>query len=300
MRVLVTGGSGMLGRVLVRHLAPRYEVTSLSRSGRDGSLVCDLRFSGEVAKVFDAQNFGLVIHTAAYSDVDGCERDPKLAHESNAVATKNLATECGKRVIPLVHVSTDYVFDGLKNSPYLETDPVGPVNIYGLTKLEAEYHVKRLARCSAVVRTSWIFGPDNPSSFVNAIAAKLKTEKVVRVLDDQEDSPTSAKDLAEALTRIGEYAVDLLKKNPNAQWHEIFQVCNTGSTTRFGMTEKIRDYLGLRGVEVQKIERHEIKGRLAVRPPYGVMSTRHYEDFFKDRLRPWEASLKEYVEGFLR
>lgn len=300
MRVLVTGGSGMLGRVLVRQLASRHEVTSLSRSGREGSLVCDLRSSGEVAKVFDAQNFDLVIHTAAYSDVDGCERDPKLAYESNALATKHVAAECGKRNIPLVHVSTDYVFDGFKKSPYQEKDPVGPVNIYGLTKLEAEYHAKALARCSAVVRTSWIFGPDNPASFVNAITAKLKTEKVVRVLDDQEDSPTSARDLAEALTRIGEYAVDLLKKDPAAQWHEIFQVCNTGSTTRFGMTEKIRDYLGLRGVEVQKVERHEIKGRLAVRPPYAVMSTRHYEDFFKVKLRPWETSLKEYIEGLAR
>lgn len=300
MRVLVTGGSGMLGRVLVRHLAPRHEVTSVSRSGREGSLVCDLRSAADVAKIFGSHSFGLVIHTAAFSDVDGCERDPKLAHESNALATKYLAAECGKRKIPLVHVSTDYVFDGLKKSPYQEKDPVGPVNIYGLTKLEAEYYVRALTRCSAVVRTSWIFGPDNPATFVNAIAAKLKTEKVVRVIADQEDSPTYAVDLAKALVRIGEYAADLLKKDPAAEWHEIFQVCNSGSTTRFGMTEKIRDYLGLRGVDVQKIGRHEIKGRLAVRPPYAVMSTRHYEDFFKEKLRPWEASLKEYIEGFAR
>lgn len=300
MRVLVTGGSGMLGRVLVRYLATRHEVTSLSRSGRNGSMVCDLRSSDEVARAFEGENFGLVIHTAAYSDVDGCERDPKLAHESNALATKYVAAECGKRRIPLVHVSTDYVFDGFKNSPYQEKDPVGPVNIYGLTKLEAEYHVKALARCSAVVRTSWIFGPENPSSFVNAITAKLKTEKVVRVLADQEDSPTYAADLAAALTRIGEYAVDRLKKDPAAEWHETFQVCNAGSTTRFGMTQKIRDYLGLRGVEVQKVERHEIKGRLAVRPAYAVMSTKHYEDFFKVKLRSWETSLKEYIEGSAR
>ncbi|MGH7197919.1 MAG: dTDP-4-dehydrorhamnose reductase [Candidatus Omnitrophota bacterium] len=296
MKALVTGGSGMLGRALVRRLAARHEVTATSKSGRENTLACDLRREAEVRRLFQERSFELVIHTAAYSDVDGCERDPGLAHESNSLATRHLAQACGEKKIPFVYVSTDYVFDGKKHSPYAENDPIGPVNIYGMTKLEGEYHAKRLAPFSAVVRTSWLFGPANPANFVNAVMERLKNEKVVRVLDDQEDSPTYVADLAGALEKIGERAVE--KAGAGGAWHEIFQVCNAGSTTRYGMALKMKEFLGLK-TDVQRIDGLEIKGRLAIRPRYAVMSTKRYEDAF-GKMRRWEDALKEYLDGSAR
>lgn len=295
MRVLVTGATGMLGRVLAKRLSVKNEVTGVSRSGKERSRVCDLSAEDEVKKLFHEKGFDLVIHTAAYSDVDGCERDPQLAHASNALATKYLAQACGSQKIPFIYVSTDYVFDGRKHSPYMEEDRTGPVNIYGMTKLEGEFHTKALAGVSAIVRTSWLFGPANPNNFVNAIIERLKKEKVVRVLDDQEDSPTYVGDLSSALERIGESLVSFAKKNPQTPRHEIYHFCNAGSTTRHEMTVKIRDLLGLKGVSVEKVDQKELPNRLAIRPAYVVMATRRYEEFSGTKIRDWQESLRDYL-----
>ncbi len=283
----------MLGRALVGRLSARHAVTVVSKSGLEGTLSFDLRKEPEVRRLFEKSAFDLVIHTAAISDVDGCERDPVLAHESNGLATRHLAEACGRKKTPFIYVSTDYVFDGRKSAPYTEVDPVGPVNIYGMTKLEGEHHAKDLAPVSAIVRTSWLFGAGNPSNFVNAVAERLKKEKVVRVLDDQEDSPTYVADLAIALEKIGEKALE--KAKAGGVWHEIFHVCNAGSTTRYGMTLKMKEFLGLK-TEVQRMDGAEITGRLAIRPRYAVMSTARYEKAF-GKMRGWEEALKEYLKA---
>ncbi|OGW83378.1 MAG: dTDP-4-dehydrorhamnose reductase [Omnitrophica bacterium RIFCSPHIGHO2_02_FULL_51_18] len=290
--VLVTGASGMLGRKLIRRLAPANQITGVSKSGREGAFACDLAKGADVGKIF-SRNFDLVIHAAAYSDVDGCEKEPQLAHEANALATKNLAALCGQKGVPFIYVSTDYVFDGQKKSPYRETDATGPVNIYGLTKLEGEYFTKQLAPLSAVVRTSWLFGEGNPKSFVNAITQRLKTEKVVRVLADQEDSPTSVEDLSEAIEKIGAHWLLHKAQKP---FQDVFHVCNAGSTTRYGLTLKIREVLGLENVRVEKMDKEEIKNRWALRPLYGVMSTDRYERFFNVKMRSWQESLEDYLK----
>src|ERR1700690_4300369 len=108
-RVLVTGASGMLGRALTKRLCAGHEVIGLSKNGAEGTVRCELSDPVQVQRLFSGSGARAVIHTAAYSDVDGCERDPKLAHESNALAVKFLAKACSAKKIPLVHVSTDYV-----------------------------------------------------------------------------------------------------------------------------------------------------------------------------------------------
>jgi dTDP-4-dehydrorhamnose reductase len=291
MKILVTGGSGMLGRALVRGLAKRHAVTSVSKSGREGALPCQLSDEAAVDRLFETSPFDLVIHTAAYADVDGCERDPALAHASNGTATRNLAHACGAKKVPFIYVSTDYVFDGKKNSPYTETDPVHPVNIYGMTKLEGEHYAAALCPVSVIVRTSWLFGAGNPSNFVNAVLARLRREKSVSVLDDQEDSPTYVGDLAEALESIGAATAEKAKKGTVS--HEIYHVCNAGSATRYGMTLKMKEILGLR-TEVKRMDAAALAGRLAIRPRFAVMSTARYEKAF-GKLRPWEEALKAYL-----
>jgi dTDP-4-dehydrorhamnose reductase len=294
--VIVTGASGMLGKALVGLLSDRYKVLGISKRGMPGYRRCDLSVENEVNDLFTSQKPVLLIHAAAYSDVDGCERDPKLAFESNVMASKYLSNACFKNRVPWIYVSTDYVFDGQKKSPYTETDAAGPVNIYGMTKWCGEFYALNNSNVhSAAVRTSWLFGPENPSNFVNAMLERLQKEKVVSVLDDQTDSPTYVKDLSVALVKIGEHLMAAQVQNPQNPAHEVFHVCNAGAATRHEMALRMKEWLNLNHVKVEKADRSQIKNRLAIRPAYAVMSTRRYENFFHSAMRPWQESLREYL-----
>src|SRR3989338_943553 len=298
MGVLVTGGSGMLGRVLMDALSLDGGTRGVSRGGAHGTFACDLTDPRQVENFFSLNSFDLVVHTAAYSDVDGCERNPKLAHASNAVSTKYLAQACGQKRTPFIYISTDYVFDGTMKALVQENDTPCPINIYGMTKLEGEVHNMQWAPVSAIVRTSWLFGPGNPANFVNAVAERLRKEKVVRVLADQENRPTYVRDLSVAIQKIANYLLSLSKKGPEENYQGIFHVCNAGETTRYEMASKIREYLGLKEVMIEKLDKLPSESRPALRPKYASMSTKHYETFFKTKLRRWEDSLKEYLSGW--
>lgn len=289
--ILVTGATGLLGSELLRCLAGR-PVTALSRRGGNGVLALDLSSPADVRALFSDHGFEAVINAAAYSDVDGCEKDPARAHAANALSVKYLAEACSASNTPFIHVSTDYVFDGRKTSPYEEIDPTSPVNIYGMTKLEGEYHALK-APLSAVVRTSWIFGAGANGGFVNAVLERFKKESEIRVLEDQVDAPTYAPDLAEALLNI----LNGLKTGSAGRRNEIFQVCNRGSVTRYEMTVKMKEILGLSRLRVEKLDAKAIPNRWAIRPAYAVMSTKRYENTFNVRLRPWEEAMKEYLQG---
>ena len=287
----------MLGRALLKDWSDSNSVVGTARLGDGNLIACDLSSKDQVKSLFLKQTFDLVVHTAAYSNVDGCERDPARAYQSNAVAVKNLAQACGQKNIPLIYISTDYVFDGQKKSPYKETDRTFPVNIYGMTKLEGEYHAQKHARVSAVVRTSWLFGPGNPLNFVNYILARLKKEPAVAVLNDQKDSPTYVKDLAQALENIGVRLTDLSKQKTKKTFSEVYHLCNSGVATRYDMALNIKRSLRLKNTRVKLADPKSISGRLAVRPAYAAMSTSRYQKTFKSALRGWEEALEEYVQG---
>ena len=293
MNVLVTGATGMLGRSLCTSLKKSHKVVGISRSGAEGSLACELSDAPSLRRVLEAHPIDMAVNTAAFSDVDGCERDPKLAYDSNALAVKNLSEAFGAKKIPWVHVSTDYVFDGRKRDLYKENDPTGPVNIYGLTKWIAEFYALNSASPCAVVRTSWLFGGPNPKNFVNALATRLAKEKTVSVLDDQMDAPTSVKDLSAAIERILEALKTFSKENRR---NEVFHVCNQGGTTRLEMTRAMRDAMGRKEVKVERTDPASIQNRVAIRPAYVVMSPEKFEKNFGLKMRPWRESLKEYIQ----
>lgn len=291
-KALVTGASGMLGRALVRKLSQSNETIGTSQSGRSSTLASDLSNRDSVQKLISKSVPSFVIHTAAYSDVDGCEKDPLKSRQMNALMTRYLAEECAAKNIPFIHVSTDYVFGGQeKTEPYSEDNPTSPVNIYGLTKLEGEYYTANSGGNSVIVRTSWLFGDGNPANFVNVMREKLKTEERLAVLDDQKSSPTYVVDLAAALEKIALSAIENKKKTC-----PIYHFCNKGVTTRHEMTEKMRDYMGLDHVRVDVFERSMIRGRLAVRPTWSALSTALYERTFGEKIRPWKEALKEYLD----
>ena len=294
--VLVTGAAGMLGRALCETFEPHFKLIKISKSGRENTLACDLSNLSATRKIFENQKINLVVNSAAYSDVDGCERDPEQAFRANTVIPKNLAMICSEKKIPWIHISTDYVFDGKKRSPYAETDPTGPVNIYGMTKWAGEFYALKSASPAVVVRTSWLFGAHEPKNFVNAIVERLRKEDEISVLDDQRDAPTYVKDLSLCVQKIAGHLFDFSKNNPDKAWNEIFHVCNTGDTTRHEMAVAIRDFMGLSKKKVHVTDRTQIKNRVAIRPDYVAMSNRRFQDFFKMKIRPWRESLSEYIK----
>ena len=287
----------MLGQTLMKRFGRRHGVTGISRSGKNGLTPGELSDAAQVRALFDKTPYDLVIHSAALSDVDGCERDPAQAYASNALSTKYLAENCRARRVPLIYVSTDYVFDGNKRMPYVETDPAFPLNIYGMTKLAGEFFAHSVAPVGAIVRSSWLFGAENPVNFVNWAIRTLRERKAISVLDDQQDSPTYVEDLAEAIENIAADLADKARRSPDKSVRELFQVCNRGVTTRHGMTLLLKDLLGLKDAAVSVTDRASIPRRLAVRPAYAAMSTAHYETTFGAALRPWQDSLGDFVKN---
>ena len=294
-KILVTGATGMLGRAAAKHLSRRRPVQGASLKGADGTLAYDLTDPANVRRLIEKSSPELVVHSAAYIDVDRCEENPQQAHASNALAVKYLASECGRRGIPLLHISTDYMFDGRKGQPYVEEDALCPVNVYGLTKMEGEVYARGCAGGSVIVRTSWLFGDHSPSNFVNWMMGKLKSERMVCVLDNHVNAPTFVEDLSKALETICDFL--FLKKTEGKApgVREVFHVCNNGSATRHAMTVKMKEWMGVKNVSVERAAAGELKGRLALRPSYSVMSPMRYEKFFKTKLRSWEESVREYV-----
>lgn len=293
LRILITGAGGMLGRALHRMLGSRHTLVRTSRTAEEGIEQADLTDPEAVTGLFTAGGYDCVIHTAAYSDVDGCERDPEAARRVNVLATRHLAACCAASGSPLAHISTDYVFSGEKEGSYVETDPTYPVNIYGLTKLEAEYHVLRCATPSAVIRTSWLYGGEKSGDFVNAVVERLRKTGAVGVLDDQTGCPTSVTDLSLALEAVAERLAAL--RSTGGAYSEVFHICNAGATTRHAMTLKIRDLLGLPSATVERRTKQDISGRVAVRPRCNVMSTDKFQADFAMRPRSWEEGLRDYL-----
>lgn len=291
MNVLVTGGSGLLGTAILRHLGMRHAITSVTRTGGSGSTACDLTDPARTSRLFDERPFDVVLHAAAYSDVDGCERDPEAAWKANALAVRHVADGCRRKGIGLVHVSTDYVFDGRSGRDYREDDPVCPINAYGMSKLAGEHEAAAAGR-AAIVRTSWIFGPGPASNFVNAIRARLASGGTVTVLDDQTDRPTYAKDLALALEAI---ALRVSSRPAGKTALDRYHVCNRGAATRLEMAVVIRDLLGLERVRIERADRSQIQGRLALRPARPVLSTERFETDFAHPLRDWRDAMREYL-----
>src|SRR5438445_6323576 len=193
MRILVTGAKGQLGQELQRVLRveeviaanqPEYELT-------------DPMLGENIA----AQRPDLVIHTAAYTDVDGCERNPESAFAVNAQGTRRVAEGAAKANARLIYLSTDFVFDGKKTEPYTERDPVNPLNVYGRSKLAGEEEAVKGCHRTLVLRTSWLYGVHG-KNFVKIILSLAGTQPEIRVVEDQRGSPKYALQLAHVIAGL--------------------------------------------------------------------------------------------------
>jgi dTDP-4-dehydrorhamnose reductase len=278
-RVLVTGAGGQLGRALCARLGRRV-VRAADRSD------LDLRDSAALERAVRECEADVVMNAAAYNDVDGAERQPELAFAVNAQGPARLALACQETGATLVHVSTDYVFDGRQTRPYTEDDEPRPLGVYGASKLAGEQAVLGSRARSLVLRTSGVFGDGGSrvkgGSFVERILARARAGEPLRVVCDQVFSPTYAPDLAGAL-------LALLERGARGLVH----VTNSGACSWHGLAEAA---LRLAGREVPLTAiRAEQLGRPAVRPAYSVLSNERYRSFGLEPLRPWQDALAELL-----
>lgn len=224
----------------------------------------------------------VVVHTAAYTDVDGCERDPDTAYRVNALGTWNIACACAEHSAKLIHISTDFVFDGEKNAPYIEWDQPNPLGVYGASKLAAEKLV--LAHCpkSYVVRSSWLFGPHG-KCFPKVILRLAETRTELTVVADQIGTPTYTPDLASALLQLLETPL-----------YGVYHIVNSGSCSWHDLAHAVLAEAGRGDIAVKPIKSEEWPSPTR-RPKYSVLRPYARELQGIEPLRPWQAALKDFM-----
>jgi len=195
-RILVTGINGQLGEELERTLPSIGEVIGVGRER------LDLTQPEAIRQVINEVKPNFVVNPAAYTAVDKAESEPELANAINAIAPAIIAIECQKLGIPIIHVSTDYVFDGNKNYPYQETDNTNPLSVYGQTKLGGEIAIQHNCQNYIILRTAWVYGIGGKGNFVKTMLRLGKERAEIRVVADQIGSPTCTADLASAITQL--------------------------------------------------------------------------------------------------
>lgn len=276
MKILLTGAKGMLGSDLCLALSKNHDVTAVDLEDFDISIYNDAASSVSGSKA------DLVIHSAAYTDVDGCELNPEKAFMINALGTQNLVLACREKNIPLAYISTDYVFDGTSKIPYLESDKTNPLSIYGKSKLAGEEAVRNHLDKFFIIRTSWLFGVRG-KNFISTIQNLAARQKEIRIVNDQTGSPTFTKDLAEGIKELIE-----------SPYYGIYHITNQGACSWFEFAKIILEYSGLKDVSLNPISTEELK-RFAPRPGFSVLDNNFYRLRGFKMLRNFKEALSEYL-----
>lgn len=266
----------MLGWDLVPQLKATHEVTAVDRDEGDITRLHD------VEALFASSRPEVVVHCAAATQVDDCERDPDWAMRINGTGTRNIATCCVRHGVPVLYFSTDYVFDGEKPSPYLENDPPNPINAYGRSKLAGEESLRELMENYWIVRISWLFGPLG-KNFIQAIQAKARQGESLRVVDDQVGAPTYTQDLA-----------TMTEKLVSNHHYGIYHITNQGYCSWFEFAREILHQEGLTCVQIQPISSAE-SSRPARRPRNSRLENRRLQSLGIPLLPRWQDALGRYL-----
>ena len=291
MKVLITGATGMLGTSLTRQfLAEGHDVHGLSRGKilrnpfpKERLLKGDITDPKQVDRILQSIRPEVVLHSAALSDVDYCERVPEEAYRVNGEGTRILAESSERAGSIFCYISSDYVFDGEKETPYHEADPCNPINVYGKSKFLGEERTRAVSKRYYIIRTSWLFG-ENRDSFVHHVLGWAKTKNEIRLVADKWGSPTYTVDLA--------FAIHSLFKE-KAPWG-VYHVTNQGACSWIEYGRKVLAYSGINGVALVPISLKELK-LLARRPLKSVLSSDKFSKAVRKEVRSWEEALKEYL-----
>jgi len=284
----------MLGVDLSHELYHDHKVFGADILRRSPSAICgfyklDIIKKQNVLAVIKNLNPDIVIHAAAWADVDGCEHDPKKAYRINSEGTKNVALACKAIGATLIYISTDFVFKGNRKTPYKETDKTDPLSIYADSKLKGESAIKRALKNYFILRTSWLYGKHG-KNFVDTIIAKAKEEEILKIVDDQVGSPTNTRDLAKAIRAL----IDRIScRSPLKVTYGTYHISNSGSVSWYDYAKEILKLVKSQ-TKVVPISSKELD-RPAKRPKMSVLDNSKFIKFTGHKMRNWQEALKEYV-----
>jgi len=253
--ILATGANGQLGKC-IRKIAEEY--SNYIFHFHD-SKTLDITNLKQIEKIFNAHQFEYCINCAAYTNVEQAEKTPESAFAINADGVKNIAQACFKNKTLLIHISTDYVFDGKKNSPYLTNDTTNPINEYGKSKLKGELYIRKLLSNYYIIRTSWLYS-EFGKNFYKSILNKAKAGEDLQMADDQTGSPTNANNLAQ-------FILDLIATNKSD--FGLIHFTDGMAMTWYDFAHRILVENGLE--EKVKLDRAENYRTFARRPKYSVL-----------------------------
>jgi dTDP-4-dehydrorhamnose reductase len=287
MKLLVVGAKGQLGGELCRRgQYYGFDVIPLDLPE------FDITDPWRVDEALAQKNIALVVNAAAYTAVDKAESEREIAFAVNSEGAGYLALACARRNISLIHVSTDYVFDGNKGSPYIETDPICPLGIYGESKAAGEKAVREALETHIILRTSWLY-TSHGSNFAETILRLAGEREELRVVADQYGCPTYAADLAEAILSIAEQ----IRGGGSIPWGT-YHYCGKGITSWHGFAQEIchlgKEHTALRVKVISAISTDEYPTRVK-RPPYSALDCTKIEKCFGVTRKPWQDSLAEML-----
>jgi dTDP-4-dehydrorhamnose reductase len=295
MKILVTGTLGQVGHALQHALGGQHEVVAVDRAQFD--LTNEQAIRSAVMQVRP----DLIINPAAYTAVDKAESEPELAFAINAIAPRILAEEAAKIGAGLIHFSTDYVFDGSKLTPYVETDQVHPLSVYGHSKLMGELAIQSVGLPHLILRTSWVYGAHG-NNFLKTILRLSAARDQLSIVNDQWGAPTSSHSIAAAV-----YELVVLWDTGNAQQSGVYHLTNTGSTSWFGFAKAILQAYEVNASQFQlptlKITSETITAITtadyptpAVRPKNSRLDNAKLHSIFGVALPSWEHALTDVMQ----
>jgi dTDP-4-dehydrorhamnose reductase len=278
MKMVVTGAAGMLGRdVMLAAGNAGHDVVGFGRTELD---VTDV---DALAKKFDLERPDVVINCAAWTDVEGCTRDPARAREVNAEGAENAARAAAGSGGRIVQISTDFVFDGRKGSPYVESDPPGPLSAYGVSKLEGEMRVAVACPDHLIVRTAWLYGQGG-DDFVGKILRAAPGGGPLKVVHDERGSPSYAEDVAEGIVRL-----------LGVPHRGIVHLVNRGGVSRLEFARAILEEAGMASRVRVLPTAAAMLGSPTVRPADATLDTALYARLTGQEPRPWRDALADFL-----
>ena len=280
-KILVTGSNGQLGQCLKQQLQNTGDVSCYFATRED----LDITNSDEVQRFFSEHNFDYCINTAAYTNVEKAESEQKEAFLINAEGAYSLAKVCKKHNVVLLHISTDYVFDGMAKTPYQEQDPTNPLNVYGASKLKGEQHIGDTWNKHFIIRTSWLYSQYG-HNFLNSMLEFAKQKKALTITTQQKGTPTNANELAQVLVTI--------IKTGNARYG-VYHFSNQGEATWYDFAEAIFKATG--EIDTVNLAKTEHYATFAKRPAYSVLNCSKLKDTLDITYRNWEDSLKQIINS---
>jgi len=282
MKILVIGKDGQLGKSIKNRTdsIKSHDFLFVGRSDFDMGNIENINNFFNRSTTFD-----IIVNCAAYTDVEKAEIEPDIANQINHIAVKELAEISNRKKIKFIHISTDYVFNGKSDKPYIETDTAKPINVYGETKFDAELAIKSVMNNNAlIIRTSWMYS-EYGNNFVKTMLKLGKEKEEVKVVSDQIGSPTYAGDLADAITTI----IQSKKFNKETFQSEIFHYSNEGATSWFNFAKEIYRITGI-NCKITPISTNQFISKVN-RPKMTAMDINKISNYFKIKLSPWKESL---------